>query len=122
MAKKALPLCSMKDVAYRHIWSAARWADHNDGDNYKNRMELMASTLGSRMKAARIKAGLTQTQLATKVGASSHTIICDYERGKRGNRRPDIQFLLKVATALNISVDWLFIGENTKPSISKTSS
>jgi transcriptional regulator with XRE-family HTH domain len=72
----------------------------------------ITSTLGQRIKQARLKKGLTQTQLAKKAGASSHTVICDYERGKRGKKRPDIRFLLKVAEALDISINYLFLGKD----------
>jgi repressor LexA len=74
----------------------------------------MSSTLGSRIRAARLKKGLTQSELAKKAGASSHTIICDYEKGKRGTKHPDIRFLLKIASVLDISIDYLFLGKENK--------
>jgi transcriptional regulator with XRE-family HTH domain len=70
-----------------------------------------ATTMGQRIKQARLAKGLTQTELAKKIGASSHSIICDYETGKRGKKRPDIAMLVKLSAILDISIDWLFLGK-----------
>lgn len=69
----------------------------------------MAGTLGSRLRDARLKAGLTQVELSKRVGLPSHSTICDYEKGKRG-KRPDIRLLVKICEVLNISIDYLFLG------------
>lgn len=74
----------------------------------------MAATIGQRIKQARIAKRLTQTELAKKVGATSHSVISDHERGKRG-KRADVQFLVRIAEALDISIDWLFLGKGNPP-------
>lgn len=71
----------------------------------------MTSTMGERIKSARLRKGLTQVELAKRIKASSHTLICDYERGKRGKRRPDIQMLIKIASILDVSIDYLLLGK-----------
>ena len=73
----------------------------------------MASTLGTRIREARLRKGITQTELAKLVDVPSHSVISDYERGKRGRKRPDIVFLLNVAKILDISPDWLFLGKES---------
>jgi transcriptional regulator with XRE-family HTH domain len=74
---------------------------------------MAPTTMGQRLKKARLEKGLTQVQLAKKSGASSHTIICDYESGKRGKKRPDIKLLVKIAEILDISIDYLFLGRES---------
>jgi transcriptional regulator with XRE-family HTH domain len=69
------------------------------------------SGIGKRIKDARLRKGFTQVELAKKVGASSHTIISDYERGNRGKKRPDPELLLKLCKVLDISIDHLFLGK-----------
>lgn len=60
-------------------------------------------TTGERIKAARNKAGLKQSELAEKLGVAVIT-IGQYERDKR---QPRIDQLIEVAKALNVSVDYL---------------
>lgn len=67
--------------------------------------------LGKRMKDARLKKGFSQGELAKLIGATSHTVIAYYEHGKRGKGRPDIVLLLKIAKALDVTTDYLFLGE-----------
>lgn len=69
----------------------------------------MTGTLGARLREARLRAGLTQVELSKKVGLPSHSTICDYEIGKRG-KRPDIRLLVRICSALDISIDYLFLG------------
>ncbi len=69
------------------------------------------SSIGDRIKKARLAKNLTQVELAKLSGASSHTIIGDYERGKRGNKRPDIELILKLCKVLNVSIDYLLLGK-----------
>lgn len=68
-------------------------------------------SLGERLKAARLKKGLSQLQLANQIGCTSHCVIACYERGTRGKGRPDIVLLLKIAKALDVTTDYLFLGE-----------
>ena len=68
-------------------------------------------TLGERIQSARKKAGLTQQDLATKIGAATITIR-QYELGKRN---PNFKQLKKIAVALDTSIAELldiFSGES----------
>lgn len=73
-----------------------------------------ALKIGERVRIARKRCNLTQVELAKRVGASSHTIICDIEKGKRGNKRPNIPLLVKISEELDVSLDWLFFGKEKK--------
>ena len=55
------------------------------------------------LKAARIKAGLTQQQIADKIGITKST-YCGYETAKRN---PDPQRIKQLAKVLHISADTL---------------
>lgn len=55
-------------------------------------------TTGQRIKAARMKAGLTQKELSTKLGVSE-SFIAQYETDKRN---PKIETLEKIAHALDV--------------------
>ncbi len=74
----------------------------------------MISNLGARLRIARERKGLTQVELAKKVGLPSHVTICDYERNKRGKKRPDMQLLIKLSNVLEVSIDYLFLGKEHK--------
>ena len=60
---------------------------------------------GKKIKEAREKAGLTQSQLAEAVGTTSQN-ISQYERGLR---KPKYETLLKIAKALNVEWYSLFV-------------
>ena len=60
----------------------------------------MERTLGNKIKSARIKSGLTQIQLAQKLGVSPSAIGM-YEQGRR---EPDYNMIFKICGALNISI------------------
>lgn len=55
------------------------------------------------LKAARIKAGLTQQQIADEIGITKST-YCGYETAKRN---PDLQRIKQLAKVLHISADTL---------------
>lgn len=55
------------------------------------------------LKAARIKAGLTQQQIADEIGITKST-YCGYETAKRN---PDPQRIKQLAKVLHISADTL---------------
>ena len=59
--------------------------------------------LGERVKAIRIQKGLTQTELANRIG-KDHPSINELENGKVN---PSYYFLYEVATGLGISVNEL---------------
>lgn len=63
----------------------------------------MMSGLGVRLKRAREVKGLTQQEVANKLGVSNGT-ISGYERGYRD---PDTDTLNKMADLYDVSLDWL---------------
>lgn len=60
-------------------------------------------TTGERIKAARLRAGLTQQELADKIGISYQGI----GQWERDARNPKIETLSKIAAALNVPVRYL---------------
>jgi transcriptional regulator with XRE-family HTH domain len=79
-------------------------------------VEAFLRELGQRIADLRKDAGLTQTQLADKVGVSQQ-IIASYENGKRNF---PVGRLLEVAEALNISASELLTGTKKDRSKKKT--
>lgn len=67
-------------------------------------ISLARKTFGERLREARKAAGLTQGQLAALVGLKSYNPITQYERGIND---PSLPTLIRLATELNRSVDWL---------------
>lgn len=65
--------------------------------------EMNANRVGNMLAAARLKAGLTQTQLAAKLNIRQN-MISDYERGTR-RLSPDMA--KRLAGALGIAVERL---------------
>ena len=59
--------------------------------------------IGSRIKEARIKVGLTQGQLSKLVGVSPHAVWC-WEAGKM---KPSHEHLLELAYRCEVSTDWI---------------
>ncbi len=57
-----------------------------------------------RLQLARMRCGITQVELAKKVGVSN-TNICFYEKGKK---KPSPKIATRVADVLGTSVDYLF--------------
>ena len=64
----------------------------------------------NRLKFARLRMGLTQRELATKIGISTNAIFY-YETG---HRFPKVEFLYKLAQALSVTADYL-LEENDTP-------
>ncbi len=69
--------------------------------------------LGRRIKELRIKAGLTQKDLAEYLEMTP-TNISDYEREVA---TPPIKSLIKLAKILNTTIDWLATGEGSSDKI-----
>ena len=59
---------------------------------------------GSRLRQARKAAGLTQRELAERVGFKTYNSIAQYERGLND---PSLPTLFRIATELKCSTDWL---------------
>lgn len=69
-------------------------------------------TFGERLKEARKKQGLTQEQLAQKIGVAKSTLT-GYEKD---NREPDLFKIKKILEVLNVDSDYLLgIERNKKP-------
>lgn len=66
----------------------------------------------SRLKSARKRRGLTQTQLAEQVGVTQ-SVIGQYERGEK---RPGVDILQKLATVLEVNLPWL-LGEHIEETV-----
>ena len=69
-----------------------------DTDFYK---EMQSNRIGNLLAGARLKAGLSQAQLAEKLGIRQN-MISDYERGKR---RLSPAMAKRIAEILQINVD-----------------
>ena len=63
--------------------------------------EMQSNRIGNLLSGARLKAGLSQTQLAEKLGVRQN-MISDYERGKR---RLSLSMAKRIAKILRIKVD-----------------
>lgn len=61
-----------------------------------------------RLKSARIKAGLTRTELGNAAGLTGRMIV-DYEKGNRFPREKDIYF--RLAKELNVGINYLLTEE-----------
>ncbi|MDW0360853.1 LexA family transcriptional regulator [Halomonas venusta] len=73
-----------------------------------NRGGNVAGTIGSRIKEARIRAEMTQPQLAKACGWSSQGRVSNYERDLREPKSGDIA---AIAKALNVSESWIWTGD-----------
>ncbi len=65
--------------------------------------EMQSNRVGNLLAGARLKAGLTQAQVAKKLGVRQN-MISDYERGKR---RLSLSMAKRIAKFLHIKVDRL---------------
>lgn len=71
------------------------------------------STVGSRIRRERESAGLTQAELASRIGTAS-SMIGQWENN---NRNPKSAVLEKIAAALNISIDRLLYDSVVKTEV-----
>lgn len=69
----------------------------------------MATSTRERLKVLRVKAGLRQEDLATMTGISART-IGKYEACVNNFRKADYESIEKLANALGVSVDDIFLG------------
>lgn len=74
---------------------------------------MTLSTVGSRIKKEREAAGVTQAELASRIGTAS-SMIGQWENN---NRNPKAAVLEKIAAALNISVDRLLYDSVVKTEV-----
>ena len=73
---------------------------------------------GERIREARIRAGLTQKELADKVGVK-FSAIHKYETGMIVNLKRET--IASLADALNVKPSWLMGFDNTRPSLADQS-
>jgi transcriptional regulator with XRE-family HTH domain len=69
---------------------------------------LRMDTLGNRIKQLREKLGLTQKELALRIGVARSS-LASWEVGRR---EPDYEMLQKLADALDSNVQYLLTGKN----------
>lgn len=74
----------------------------------------MFSEIGQRIKLARIEKGLSQVQLAAKVGLSNSVLISGYESGRVS---PPLKTIVKIAKILGKDLNYLILG---KQNLTKT--
>ena len=65
--------------------------------------DMLRKDFGARIKIMRKSLGLTQAQLAKKIGMTSKA-IANYEQGIR---EPSLKNLIALSTILNVTTDWL---------------
>lgn len=70
----------------------------------------MVDSLGDKLKSLRKKKGLTQLQVANRIGMSK-AVISSYEIS---NRTPPYDILIKLASLYNVSTDYLLGLENKR--------
>src|SRR3989304_3076994 len=69
---------------------------------------LMTNNIGDRLKTARKKVGITQGELAKRVGVSLQTL----NKYERGHRTPDARLLGIIVKELGCDPGWLLSGED----------
>lgn len=69
-------------------------------------------TIGERLRQARKKAGITQSELARRAKVTP-SAISQIESGL--SKKPDAINLLKIARALDVTPDWLITGKDVAP-------
>lgn len=73
----------------------------------------MNKQVGERIKNLRQQLGLTQAELADKVGFTSQTV----SNWESGSREPDIEALVKLSSLFSVSLDYLLSGKKEEEKI-----
>jgi transcriptional regulator with XRE-family HTH domain len=76
---------------------------HVKMDASKARPALGARSIGDRIAAARLDAGLTQREFSQKLSLSSGAVA----QWETGGKKPTVERLAMVAAVLDVSTDWL---------------
>jgi transcriptional regulator with XRE-family HTH domain len=63
-----------------------------------------------RLKYARKKAGLTQSQLSKIVGVTQ-TTVSEIESGRKGSKKSNVFLFYKLSKALGVTMEWLLMGD-----------
>lgn len=83
--------------------------------NYSNVSDNIGMSIGNRVREARKEAGLTQPELAAKVGIKQPT-LSDLETGKSEGTT----YIATIAAALKVNALWLQTGNGDKKASNKT--
>lgn len=66
------------------------------------------TTIGEKIRAARVAAGLTQKQLGLAVGIENEKVAENtVQKWEYGKQAPSLQYLRPLANALKVSIDYL---------------
>ena len=68
------------------------------------------ATIGERLRQVRRTYKVTQVELAQRVGVAHSTIV----RIERGQAKPTIETVEKLATALGVEATWLAFGDEPR--------
>lgn len=71
-------------------------------------------SLGERITLARKQAGLSQEQLGEKLGVSRQAV----SKWESGQTNPDVTYVARMCRLLEVSSDWLLLGEEDARSVS----
>ena len=77
-------------------------------------MKNLQNSLGTRIKEARIKAGMSQKDLAERVGFESPTAISLIESDQRG---VSVDILRKIGEVLHLDIDYLLSGKKNDEAV-----
>ena len=70
------------------------------------------TTIGTRLRDARIAHGFDQAKLSTKIDVASRTL----QRWEKGEQVPDSLYLMRLSKALGVTNHWLLTGETEQTS------
>ncbi|MES2415461.1 MAG: helix-turn-helix transcriptional regulator [Pseudomonadota bacterium] len=70
------------------------------------------SVFGSRLKEARLRAGLSQEQLGIEAGLDPMSASARMNRYELGRRAPDFPLAIKLAGVLRVPVGYLYSADN----------
>lgn len=72
---------------------------------------MTASTIGERIKAVRLRAGLGQDAFAAALGYSKRALVS----WELGGAEPPVAALVRLRQAYDVDVEWLSLGEDLVP-------
>lgn len=74
-------------------------------------MSVIACTIGERLRAVRLRAGLSQERFAVVLGYSKRALI-NWEQGVAD---PPMAILPKLRESFDVDPEWLVMGQDTEP-------
>lgn len=79
---------------------------------YTQHLQALAHAIGSRVRERRLQLGLTQENVRVKVELENVYITrTKYSRLEKGERIPLASEAIALAKVLNVSLDWLLLGD-----------